>query len=106
MGIKLFSSGRSCESTPTTPTAPNPNPYRYKLVHVEVFAKAVVVVAKYPDCTTHDGMKVLVYRKEAYEKLTNKMDPHFLEDDTSPFARFEPTNSGLAMAVTVAEALT
>lgn len=108
MGMKLFSDGPS-DYTPATKTAPNPNPYRFKIIYKQpIGAEGVVVVAQYPDCTTHEGKKILVYRKADLDRALkqNKLDPHFLETTTSPFARFEPTALGLAMAVLVAERLT
>jgi len=110
MGIKLFSSGSSStcpgvmEVGPSTDTKPNPNPYRFTLRNLYNSEKYMMLVVNYQDCTTYDGDKVLVYKREDEGEVlgmlqANNLDPHFLEDRVSPIARFVATDEGIEMAM-------
>lgn len=97
MGLKLFSDpGPSSGS----PSPPNPNPSSFSIVTLEIFGPYVVVEVLYPGCTTHNGRKVMVFRKSATEISQRfELDPHFLENDWSPIARFPATPEGRIDAV-------
>jgi hypothetical protein len=99
MGMKLFSDGVT--------TAPNPNPKRFKIEAVSVAKNKrsiVVVEATYPDCTTFEGRKIMVYEAPlARFAAVDELDPHFTEDDFSLLARFPATDSGLKDALDYAD---
>ena len=111
MGIKLFSDGPTptCSVAPQERvTAPNPNPYRFKVLKERHVGECVVALIRYPDCTTFKGEKVLVYDNvERWTKLRDSgvIDPHFLEGSYSPIARFPATMEGWLMAERFVEML-
>lgn len=108
MGFKLFSDSSSCTSrfTKDTLTAPNPNPFNYYIRSIEQVKGNVVAQIVYPDCTTYEGMKIILFKNADVGKLKNlsAIDPHFLEDceEYKVFARFEPTQEGYNAAITLA----
>ena len=98
MGLKLFGSSFSrgqCDC----PAPTDPNPHRFKILGTFEANGWTIAIVQYPNCTNYDGKKVLLYDKssKAIEDQT-KLDPHFLEDQFSPVARFEPTERGLDLA--------
>jgi len=88
-------------------TKPNPNPYRYSIKLVCHTRNYVIVKVNYPDCTTYGGDKFLVYHTDTYYKTieSDKMDPHFLENEFSPIARFTGDLDGFKNARLFTEAL-
>lgn len=85
----------------------NPSPYKFKIEHMETIGFHTILLVKYEDAFNYDGLKILVYKtsNEANEDLIKCMfrdmkiiDPHFIENEFSPIARFVPTKSGLSMA--------
>ena len=113
LGIGFSSGDDGCitYSTTTTPARDgNPNKYRFELVRRLDFPKAdrkvSVVEINYPDCFNYKGNKILVYADSAVldEGLKSKcLDPHFLNNETSPVARFEPTEIGWILALSLAK---
>lgn len=101
----------SCICSPTTaPAVPdgNPNKYRFTVNQTRRVGKAIVAMVHYPDCINFEGLKILVYENaEEFESLhRNKvMDPHFLDGQASPIARFEPTDRGWKLAIKFAKLL-
>lgn len=95
MGLSMF---KSCYTSPTIITAPNPNPSRYFIMETEYFDNATVLVVKYKDCTNFEGVKVLVYKGVIELKQGQELDPHFQEQGLSPIARFRPDDEGLMLA--------
>lgn len=97
MGIKLFSEDKAGT------TAPNPNPVKFKILTVREFhGKQTICAAEvnYPDCSVYSGNKVLVFKCSEFElRQRIKLDPHFLEDETSPIARFPFTYEGWQDAI-------
>lgn len=88
----------------------NPNKFRFKLVRRLDFpkggGKVSVVEINYPDCFNHKGNKILVYADGSIldGRLKAKcLDPHFLDNETSPIARFEPTELGWILALSLAK---
>lgn len=81
----------------------NPKPNNYKIVRHEQVGDNLVVEIKYLDCTNYEGRKILAYLKLTFENLMSQklIDPHFSENKKycSPFARFEPTESGWILAI-------
>lgn len=76
----------------------NPNPKNYSRLTIKEFVGKVTICAlevNYPGCTPYAGNKILVYRatKTVIESRL-ELDPHFLENDTSPIARFPFTYEG------------
>lgn len=115
MGIKLFSSGSSSNRQlssnrwfsdgciASTNVAPNPNPYKFKVISYAESDKFILLVLNYEGCTTYAGEKVLLYNiKDKYEVLQmledKNLDPHFLEDRLSPLMRFPASKEGFKMA--------
>lgn len=84
-----------------------PQAHRFEIVRAEQVGANVVAYIRYLDASEYGGMKLLVYRSVSVNALTTAdvLDPHFLENSPSftPFARFEPTDEGLAAAFEVAE---
>lgn len=97
MGIRCFGSANSSqEHTPTTPTAPNPNRFRFEVLKVKIGIRYVLAEVQYTDATAYGGKKLLLFRSVDYEKciLMGEMDPHFLPDAPTPLARFKPDEEG------------
>lgn len=95
MGLSLFSNGN------TNP--PNPNPKSFIIKDLKEFGggnhSVTVVEVFYPGCTTHLGMKILVfYGTPTQIQRRVDLDPHFLDNDSSPIARFPATLEGRADA--------
>jgi hypothetical protein len=93
MGINLL--GSSAGKT----DPPNPNPELFSIINIKEIKSLsciCVVQARYLGCTPYDGRKILVYRSTK-ERIKDriKLDPHFLEKDFSPIARFPFTTEGL-----------
>lgn len=99
MGMRMFSCGGKESATPL----PNPNPFKYEIRYGVEVGKNLMVLIHYPDCTTYGGNKLLVYKNINLEAFTERCklwgcDPHFLENQLSPFARFVPDEDGLRLA--------
>lgn len=86
----------------------NPNKYRYDILKTQTIGQVVVVEIHYLDCFSWSGRKICVYdNAQKFQDLHQKdcIDPHFLENNYSPVARFEPTQRGWQMAIKLANAL-
>lgn len=99
---------RFSSSSYTTPAPQgNPDPSKWEIGYHKAIGKFLVVAIRYPDCNNYEGKKILVYENVTIDELKaqGKIDPHFSEDKKykSPFARFEPTDRGLMMAVSMCE---
>jgi hypothetical protein len=98
MGMKLFS------DAPSVPrVAPNPDPKNFQILSSVWINGYLIVEAYYPDATTFEGKKIMVYRGVAnaatlLQWTNNTLDPHFSEGPFSPVARFAPTREGRALA--------
>lgn len=92
------SAGVSQAATPTSQTAPNPNPHRFQIRWIKEYADVTVAQVYYPDCTTFDGEKILVFagRCAARVRALKKLDPHFTED-SEIIARVRPGAAGEVM---------
>jgi hypothetical protein len=86
------------------PCRPMPDPSNYEVIHYEEHGPFVILVVRYPDCTTFEGQKVLVFHGKPLTSILaqTRMDPHFSQSTVPgnghPVARFEPTPMGMAMA--------
>ena len=87
----------SCNTTIVN-NLPNPNPFNYRILDYFELDGNLLVKIKYPDCTNYEGIKILLYKNCRVIDLAQQIsvDPHFSENKSmkSPFARFEPTESG------------
>lgn len=109
MGISPFKhSSCSCPVT-TVPVSPNPDPTYFEITHAAEYNGHTVVAIIYPNCTTYEGRKCLVFRntKVFQVQQMKTIDPHFCDDPShrSPFARFEPTKDGWDAAVALCKLL-
>lgn len=108
MGLSLFSDGCSC------PQPPNPNPLLYSIIKVQKIGnKFEIAEVKYKGCTTFNGRKLLLLRRNIliekdghYYYKVEKIDPHLLGEDHIVMARFEPTEEGWELAELCAKHLT
>lgn len=128
MGMRKISSSRfdrepcrcaGCQSEDNKAAKlPNPDPKNCRIVNHLVISddagdkRYLVVRVEYPDCTTFEGKKILVYEGDVlhalYEQIeTVGLDPHFSEDKRyhSPIARFLPTGAGWRMATTFCDGM-
>ena len=85
--------------------SPNPDPKNCTINFYYEFGNYQVVGIHYPDCTTFEGNKILVYKYFSIEKFNRQMqiagiDPHFSSNKMyySPIARFIPTEEGMQIA--------
>lgn len=101
MGISLMKCSGVTEPGSQPPPPPNPNPYRFQIQQAFVWNKHILVRVKYPDCTTFEGEKLMLFLNTTLEQITKArfLDPHFSNGPgLHPAARFEPTDRGLDMA--------
>jgi len=82
---------------------PNPDPQNYQIVRSLKINDFLILKVNYPDCTTWEGNKILVYKGLDLKTLEQQksLDPHFSNNSKkhSPVARFIPTDEGWNMAV-------
>lgn len=108
MGIKLFSGSSDYpDYRKETKTTPNPNKFHFTVLEVMGGSEYVLVKAKYPDATTYGGTKLLLMKRGVFEECieAKELDPHFLENDRSPIARFAPSEEGWKIAIELLESL-
>ncbi len=104
MGMKLFS------DAPGVPrVAPNPDPKNFQIISSVEINGFLIVEARYPDATTFEGHKIMVYRgvvntATLLQWTNGTLDPHFSEGPFSPVVRFAPTRDGRLMAKALARA--
>jgi hypothetical protein len=104
MGMKLFS-----DAPTVMRVAPNPDPKNFQILSSVRLNGFLIVEAYYPDATTFEGKKIMVYRGVAnvaklLEVTKQSLDPHFSEGPFSPIARFAPTREGRLLAEAMARA--
>jgi hypothetical protein len=86
----------------------NPNPAKFTVVRSQQCGRHLVALLRYAGVTNYEGSKILVFldKDEVWLRSRIWLDPHFQENkNESPFARFEPTESGWWAAVDIAERL-
>lgn len=87
----------------------NPNPKNFEIIQSYAPGNdSCALKIKYPDSTNYEGIKILVYEYPIHEVLAQpSLDPHFCdhEDCISPFARYEPSELGWALAKELADKL-
>lgn len=99
MGIYLFSSNYTDKNN-TNFVPPNPNPFKSKIISYLCVNKVPIVEVQYEGCTTFNGHKLLVLKKET---TMENIDPHLLGNDHIVLARFEPNILGWRLARICAE---
>ena len=114
MGLFKMSSGYEIAYTSSSEASvnpnPNPRPTNFRIEESFDQGSACVLHVVYPDCTTYEGSKILVFRDplatvlQRVEEL-GYLDPHFLEEDETLVARFRPTEEGQALAIAFCELL-
>lgn len=81
----------------------NPDPNNYKIIDHYQIQNYLVIKLNYPDATSFEGNKVLVFKDCTLAKLKKQkvIDPHFSNNKKyhSPIARFEPTKEGWTNAM-------
>ncbi len=86
-----------------SPILSQPSPYNFKIIESLQTGSYLVVRVQYPNCTTFEGHKILVFEGIDIDALIkqNCIDPHFSESKKikHPIARFEPNASGWSNAV-------
>ena len=90
MGLGM---GSTCSTNYGTPApAPNPDPKRWKLLALDTFPNAYVMLVQYLDCTNFEGKKIMLYEGK-YAEMVHR-DPHFALGTSGPVARFRPDDTG------------
>lgn len=113
MGMRLVSGGTSGVSfrpvsgnSSTIARHPlDPDPNKWHIVAHEQIGAFLVLKIRYPNCTNHEGNKILLYRGVTISDIQewDYLDPHFLEGCVSPIARFSPTDEGWQDAISFAK---
>lgn len=115
MSSSSFDNNNPAESNPKRDCAcgkkqPIPDPNRYSIKRVHKEGDYLIIKINYPDCTTFEGNKILVYKGCTIVNLVEQgqIDPHFSENKEflSPIARFRPDDEGWMMAETFVKSLT
>ena len=109
LGIRFFSDSHNCNCIKQKTleyikkySDIEPNPKFFKIIKTVEFGNNILfAVIHYKNCTTHSGYKILVYDNIGESQLLKmkEIDPHFLENNTSPCARFPFTESGNKHAI-------
>lgn len=118
MGINIFLSSDSREFNYKPPGVfykekpetyrinSTPDPEKFEILDKKIINGYPILTVKYPDVLNYEGKKILMYKKDFDLKLIEKrIDPHFFTEGDSPIARFEPTDYGLNLAITLAKNL-
>lgn len=89
------------------PRPGNPDPSNYQVIETHHVNGNLVALVKYPGALHYEGTKILLFQGMDPTRLWDRrqVDPHFSEDPSSPFARFEPTAAGWTYAKALAKAL-
>lgn len=111
MGIKIFSSDDrdKCNCSCKKETVyvekrinSTPNPNHFKIIKQEIVNNYPILLVNYPGVKNYEGNKILMYSKSFnLELIKNRIDPHFFTKGDSPIARFEPTDYGWELAITL-----
>jgi len=107
MGIRLFKITESTNDGYKASSIIEPRPDNFIIVDVVEINNNLVATVKYPNCTSFEGKKVLVFKGMTVNDLRKikLLDPHFSLKGLSPFARFVPTEEGLEAAKTLCSML-
>ena len=107
MGRLCFRSSDSDPDPPAARAPGEPDPRSFTIVSKQRSHDYVIAEVQFPDCTTYEGRKILVYRRRVFDRVQRAgvMDPHFLEHGDCPLARFAPTADGMRAAQAMVTAL-
>ena len=98
MGISPFHKSSMCSCSTPAKALPNPNPLNFIVEKSFKQGNWVMLLVYYPDCTTFEGRKILVFKDVPFKTLekTPVMDPHFCDNSAhpSPLARFPANEDG------------
>lgn len=99
MGVAIGFSRCSDDYTKESVTTPNPNKFNFKILDKKIKGDYLLVHIIYPDCTTFDGKKLILFKGIDFNDLSemSEIDPHFLEDNNVA-ARFRCNTEGLHLA--------
>ena len=107
MGLNIGVSRCRTGDTVYVPAPNNPDPKNFRISHHKVVGQFLLVEVVYPNCTTFEGRKILVYKDVPFSTLQSQteIDPHFCEDTNhiSPVSRFRPGIEGWAHATLFAK---
>lgn len=88
-----------------------PDPRVFEIQTLLGYPNAVVAKIRYPNCTTFEGTKILVFTGVTVDQVREAgvLDPHFSDKAPRgavvPIARFEPTALGWRLAMDCAASL-
>ena len=100
MGLSVVKKSSTCGCTvaQSTPAAPNPDPSNFRILKSLYFGDLVALWVHYPDCTTFEGRKIMVYQGVQLQSLETSplLDPHFCDSSEHPIpiARFAGDSTG------------
>lgn len=91
------------QTNPTPIIPPNPNPLNYKIKSFKKIGNYLIVEVNYPNCTTFEGNKILIYENISLDDLIRQMriDPH-ISDKTDihyPIIRISPNKIKEAISI-------
>lgn len=102
MGMSTMSScaSYSCKQ----PVSKNPDPKNFRIIEGGYSGNYTIIKIHYPNCNNYEGIKILMYAGHVLKELMamKEIDPHFCNGGhLSPIARFEPSEEGLALALSI-----
>jgi hypothetical protein len=106
MGLNLLGSRDRYEAGMPAPT--DPDPKKFIIKELTQIGHYVIAKVNYPNCTTFDGNKILVFEHATTNgvRVMSIIDPHFTERRSSPIARFSATERGELLAKRFCETAT
>ena len=111
MGVVNFGSSdsRDCGRCPPTQTVrvnSTPDPTNFVIRKKMIVNGYPILVVQYIDVLNYEGIKVLMYENNFdFNKIKNRIDPHFFKEGDSPIARFVPNEAGIELAKILAKKL-
>ena len=79
--------------------SPNPDPRTFKVVEEAPYGNYLMAVIAYPGRTTYNGRKVMVFKGIRSLRGRETIDPHLLETEDAPIARFTGDVKGVMRAM-------
>ena len=106
----FWNDSRDCnqeiEKVPLVRTGSTPDPTKFEILSQITVNGYPILEVNYPGVKNYEGNKILMYHKNFnLDLIKTKIDPHFFTEGDSPIARFEPTNYGFELALTLANNL-
>jgi hypothetical protein len=75
-----------------------PDPYKFKITHIEHYNDNTIIKAVYEGCLTFGGDKLMLLKGWYCYDDFETLDPHFLDEKYAVIARFIPNEDGWKMA--------